>query len=76
MIVPDGNTDLQDLEDAHFNGKKINTFLYLIPEVIFTACFVSGNFYHKYIYIFIFIPYFVPILIFNCCFFLKGIYFA
>ena len=71
IIPPDRNLDLQGIEDGHFNGKKINSFLYIIPEIIFIACFLSGNFYQKYKQIFIFIPYFVPILIFNCCFFTK-----
>jgi len=71
LIAPDGNIFTPDLDGDHFNGKKINIFLYIIPEVIFIACFLSGIFYKKSLHIFIFIPYFLPILLFNCFFFIK-----
>ena len=71
IITQDENLDYQGLEESHFNVKKINSFLYIIPEVIFIACFLSGNFYEDHKHIFLFIPNFIPILIFNCCFFAK-----
>ena len=71
IITQDENLDYQGLEESHFNVKKINSFLYIIPEVIFIACFLSGNFYEDHTHIFLFIPNFIPILIFNCCFFAK-----
>jgi len=71
IITPDGNIFFQSAEGDHFNGKKINIFLYIIPEVIFILCFLSGNLYKKSFHIFIFIPYFLPILLFNFCFFIK-----
>ena len=71
IITQDENLDYQGLEQSHFNVKKINSFLYIIPEVIFIACFLSGNFYEDHKHIFLFIPNFIPILIFNCCFFAK-----
>ena len=71
IITQDENLDYQGLEQSHFNVKKINSFLYIIPEVIFIACFLSGNFYEDHTHIFLFIPNFIPILIFNCCFFAK-----
>ena len=71
IITQDENLDYQGLEQSHFNVKKINSFLYIIPEVIFIACFFSGNFYEDHKHIFLFIPNFIPILIFNCCFFAK-----
>ena len=71
IITQDENLDYQGLEESYFNVKKINSFLYIIPEVIFIACFLSGNFYEDHTHIFLFIPNFIPILIFNCCFFAK-----
>ena len=71
IITQDENLDYQGLEQSHFNVKKINSFLYIIPEVIFIACFLSGIFYENFLHIFLFLPNFIPILIFNCCFFAK-----
>ena len=65
------NIDLQHLEDGNFNNKKFNYFLYIIPEVIFTFCFLLGIFYKKFYNIFLFITYFMPILISNCSFFIN-----
>jgi len=68
LINPKKNIDIQDLEERQINFKKIISF-YIIPEVIFIICFLSGIFYKKFYNIFLFLPYFMPILIFNCCFY-------
>ena len=69
LIYQKENIDFQGLEDGNFNNKRFNYFLYIIPEVIFALCFLLGIFYKKFYNIFLFLPYFAPILIFNCSFF-------
>ena len=39
LINPEENTDLQGLENGNSNTKKYNTYLYIIPELIFNTCF-------------------------------------
>jgi len=69
LINPEENTGLQDLEDGNSNHKKYNTYLYIIPELIFNTCFFFGIVYKKLSSIFLFFPYFVTILIFHYSFY-------
>lgn len=39
LINPEENIGLRGLEDGNSNIKKYNTYLYIIPELIFNTCF-------------------------------------
>ena len=64
LINPKENIDLESLEDGNFNGRKFNTFLYNIPEVIFNICFFLGIIYKQLSNMFLILPYCTPILVF------------
>mgnify|MGYP003571426028 CR=1 FL=1 len=69
LINPEENTDLQGLENGNSNTKKYNTYLYIIPELIFNTCFFFGIVYENLSSIFLFFPYFVTIIIFHYSFY-------
>lgn len=75
IFQPNEDIKIEGFENQYSLEKEINLWIYIIPEVIFIICFISGSFY-KFIYNFmLFSPYGIIIIISNSSFFVKGKYY-